>query len=158
MNKKVYKQIKQMRCVHLIDIENLCGASNPTLEQVVHARQVYFADLQPGKDDIFYVTVSSKANLAAAAYGWPGASYESKDGHDGADILLAKHIAEDRLQDRFREVFVASGDGGLSPFVEHLVNAGEPVTVVSDQRFISMKLRLSGAKVRYVRSGYQLAA
>ena len=54
------------RTTHLIDIENLCMASNPTLEQVIEARRSYRDLVKPGDNDQFFVTVNSKHNLAAA--------------------------------------------------------------------------------------------
>ncbi len=158
MNKKTLSSIRKARTMHLIDIENLCMASNPTLEQVIEARRTYMKMMMPGENDQFLVTVSSKTNLAAAAFGWVGAEVKCREGHDGADILLAKAILEDHLAERFDKVVLASGDGGLAPFVQHLTKALKNVVVVSRPKSTAFALRVSGAKIRYVRPQLALAA
>ena len=70
MKSKTLRAIGKTRNVHLIDIENLCCESNPTLEHVKQAKNAYFDKVQPGQNDLFFVTVSSKSNLEAAMFGW----------------------------------------------------------------------------------------
>jgi hypothetical protein len=60
MKSKTVRAISKERSVHLIDIENLCCESNPTTEHVKQARDAYFEKIQPGENDLFFVTVSSK--------------------------------------------------------------------------------------------------
>ena len=158
MNKKTLASIRKLRTMHLIDIENLCMASNPTLEQVIEARRCYMALVNPRESDQFLVTVSSKTNLAAAAFGWVGAELKCHEGHDGADILLAEAIVEDHLESRFDKVVVASGDGGLAPFVTHLKSVFRDVVVVSQPTAIAFSMRVSGAQVKYLRPQFALAA
>jgi hypothetical protein len=158
MNKKTLSSIRKARTMHLIDIENLCMASNPTLEQVIEARRCYLELVKPGKNDQFFVTVSSRHNLAAAAFGWKGADLKLHEGHDGADILLAEAIVEDHLESRFDKVVVASGDGGLAPFVTHLRSLLRDVVVVSQPTAIAFSMRISGASVKYLRPEFGLAA
>ena len=112
MKSKTVRAISKERSVHLIDIENLCCESNPTTEHVRQARDAYFEKTQPGDNDLFFVTVSSKNNLEAAVFGWGQASFSFQEGHDGADILLAKMMLEDDLENRFGKVYLARGDGG----------------------------------------------
>jgi hypothetical protein len=158
MNKKTLSSIRKARTMHLIDIENLCMASNPTLEQVVEARRCYLDLVKPGDNDQFLVTVSSRHNLAAAAFGWKGANLKLHEGHDGADILLAKAIVDDHLESRFDKVVVASGDGGLAPFVSHLKSLLKNVVIVSQPNAIAFSMRISGASVKYLRPEFGLAA
>jgi hypothetical protein len=158
MNKKTLSSIRKARTMHLIDIENLCMASNPTLEQVIEARRCYLELVKPGEGDQFLVTVSSKSNLEAVAFGWQGASLKLHEGHDGADILLAEAIVEDHLESRFDKVVVASGDGGLAPFVTHLKSLLKNVVVVSQPTAIAFAMRVSGAQVLYVKPDLALAA
>jgi hypothetical protein len=158
MNKKTLSSIRKARTMHLIDIENLCMASNPTLEQVIEARRYYIALLKPSENDQFLVTVSSRTNLAAAAFGWAGADLKCREGHDGADILLAKAILEDHLDKRFDKVVVASGDGGLAPFVRYLTKVLKNVVVVSRPKSTAFAMRASGAQVKYLRPEFSLAA
>ncbi len=150
MNQKTMRAIKPTRNIHLIDIENLCGSSNPTIEQVALVRQEYLKLVQPGITDQFYVRVSSSSNLAAASFGWPGARVHCKEGHDGADILIAKDLIDNRFEKSFSTIYLASGDGGLAPFAKHVVRRGGKVSVISLPDSLSMQMRFTGADVLYL--------
>ena len=158
MKSKTVRAISKERSVHLIDIENLCCESNPTTEHVRQARDAYFEKTQPGDNDLFFVTVSSKVNLEAAVFGWGHASFSCQEGHDGADILLAKMMLEDDLENRFDKVYLASGDGGLAPFARSLISKGVEVEVVAVPRALSVQYRLMGADVSYLWLDFELAA
>jgi hypothetical protein len=158
MKSKTVKALSKQRSVHLIDIENLCCESNPTTEHVRQARDAYFEKTQPGDNDLFFVTVSSKNNLEAAVFGWGQASFSCQEGHDGADILLAKMMLEDDLENRFDKVYLASGDGGLAPFARSLISKGVDVEVVAVPRALSVQYRLMGADVSYLWLDFELAA
>jgi hypothetical protein len=158
MNSKTNKNQMQQRSAHLIDIENLCCESIPTLENVIRAREAYFNKVRPGEDDLFFVTVSSKTNLEAAMFGWGHASISCLEGDDGADILLAKMMLEDDLENRFDKVYLASGDGGLGPFAQALITKGVAVEVVSAPWSLSTPYRFLGAEVSYLWPDYELAA
>jgi hypothetical protein len=138
------------RCIHLIDIENICGSSNPSVEQVVHARKAYLSLVEPGIADQFFVRVSSRTNLEAASFGWPNARVHCKEGHDGADILIAKDLIENDYECKFKTIYLASGDGGLAPFAKHVVSRGGNLAVISLPQALSMKMRFTGAKVLYL--------
>ena len=146
------------RSVHLIDIENLCGESNPTTEHVSIARAAYIDKVKPEEHDLFFVTVSSKSNLEAAVFGWPHASHSFLEGHDGADILLAKMMLEDNLENRFGKVYLASGDGGLAPFARSLIKNGAEVAIVSNPTCLSTLYRFLGAQVSYLWIDFELAS
>jgi hypothetical protein len=157
MNKKTYQAIRMSRAVHLIDIENLCASSHPSAEMVTKARVEYFETVHPSSEDLFYVTASPN-NKVAVCFGWPQAHHEFLAGKDGGDILLAKAIVVDHIQEAFCAVYVASGDGGLMPFVDFLIHNQVPVTIVSGMRQLAMSMRLVGAPVVYIDSRYHLAA
>lgn len=137
--------IEQARKIHLIDIENLCGSSMPTRRQVEAARVRYQDEVQIGKDDCV-VIASARGNLFTAHLGWPGARYLARDGKDGADICLAQVILYEELPRRFGGVVVASGDGGLAPFVAHLANWGMETIVVSLSNRLSRLMRMAAHK------------
>jgi len=158
MNKKTLTSLRKSRAMHLIDIENLCMAANPSFEQVAEARRSYLELVKPGEYDQFLVTVSSRHNLAAAAFGWSGADLKCREGHDGADYLLAEAILDGHLEDRFDKIVVASGDGGLAPFVHKLTKILKNVLVVSQPTAIAFSMRVAGAKVEYLRPQLTLAA
>jgi hypothetical protein len=102
--------------------------------------------------------VSSKSNLEAAVFGWGQASFSCLEGHDGADILLAKMMTEDDLGNRFGKVYLASGDGGLAPFARSLIDSGVEVEIVAVPRTMSFQYRLLGAEVNYLWLEFELAA
>lgn len=133
------------RSMHLIDIENLCGSSHLTLDQVRTARQRY-VDTGLCREGDLVVVASSRGNFLSSAYGWPSARYLTRDGMDGADLCLAEVISEERLPSRFEKVVVASGDGGLAPFVVNLADSGVDTVVVSTSDRLSRQMRLAAHK------------
>lgn len=122
------------------------------MEEVQKAREEYLAQVDVGEMDQFLVTVSSSCNLEAALFGWPSASVKCKEGHDGADILLAEQMLLPQVQRGFTGVKLASGDGGLAPFVRNLVALGVEVHVVCRMESVSQLLRLSSRKVTYLKA------
>jgi uncharacterized LabA/DUF88 family protein len=82
----------------------------------------------------------------SAFIGWPGARYLSQDGKDGADICLARVIVDEGIEHRFDNVVLASGDGGLAPFVAHLATKGLNTTVVSPANRLSRQMRMAAHK------------
>lgn len=158
MNSKTMKSIRALRSIHLIDIENLCGASNPSLAQVAAVKAEYEKLVRPGQLDIFLVTLSSKSNLKAAMFGWPGARVEVLEGHDGADILLAKEMLNGHLAEAFKHIYLGSGDGGLAPFASRLIREGGNLSVVSVPRSLNHSFRRIGAQVHYLQGAYDLVA
>jgi hypothetical protein len=137
--------IAHARKIHLIDIENLCRSSMPTRRQVEAARVRYEGEVQIGDIDCV-VIASARGNLFTAYLGWPGARYLARDGKDGADICLAEVILEEELPRRFGGVVVASGDGGLAPFVAYLASCGMETTVVSLSNGLSRRMRMAAHK------------
>ena len=133
------------RSIHLIDIENLCGSSQPSRHEVEHARARYSEWVPVGNLDQV-VVASSRGNLMSAFIGWPGARYLSQDGKDGADICLARVIVDEGIEHRFDNVVLASGDGGLAPFVAHLATKGLNTTVVSPANRLSRQMRMAAHK------------
>jgi hypothetical protein len=158
MKAKTVKAMAKGRSIHLIDIENLCREPNPTEAHVSQAKAAYFAKVQPGDQDLFYVTVSSRNNVAAAVFGWGNASFSCKEGHDGADILLAQLMLDGDLGSRFEKVYLASGDGGLAPFASALIKQGVELEVVAVPDALSFQYRLIGANVSYLWLDFGLAA
>lgn len=158
MKAKTVRALSKGRSIHLIDIENLCMESNPTEEHVAQAKAAYFQKVQPGANDLFHVTVSSKKNMAAAIFGWGNAAFGCKEGHDGADYLLAELMLDGELGERFEKVYLASGDGGLVPFASSLIKQGINVEVVAVPSGMSAQYRFIGANVSYLWLDFTLAA
>lgn len=157
MNKKTIKGIKANRSIHLIDIENLCVSGDLSVQVVREAREDYFAQVQPGDDDLFYIAASHH-NMQAALFGWGAGAYDFRSGKDGADLVLAEAMETEHLTDRFDQVYLASGDGGLAPQVEALISQGSKVHVVTRIECISMAMRLATDSVMYLKDTHALAA
>lgn len=130
------------RTIHLIDIENLCGSSRVTRDQVAQERETYKQAVLIGHSDLVIVA-SSGGNLLSSYLGWPGPRFLARDGKDGADICLAEVIAEGGLAGRFEIAVVASGDGGLAPSVASLAEQGLHTIVVSRANCISRRMRMA---------------
>lgn len=149
MNKKTFGKIAKQRSLALVDIENLVGSSELSESQVATVKSQYFDAVAPGELDQFYVT-SSHHNMQATCFGWPCAEHSFKSGKDGADILLAERIVNGDLKNRFNHVYIASGDGGLTEFVAHLVSNGLAVTIVANHRGFSRRLYETGAEIIFL--------
>lgn len=137
------------RSVHLIDAENLCGASLITPEDVARLRNAYLASVQIGPLDHF-ILATSHASVLALQIGWPGARYLMQSGKNGADIQLATVVVDEHLDDRFDHVYFGSGDGGLAPFAAYLGGRGVNVTAVSRIQSLSARMKLAAADVIYL--------
>ena len=157
MNKKTLKGIKANRTIHLIDIENLCGSCDLTIEAVELAREAYFAATQPGTDDLFVIAASNH-NQEAAAFGWPNGKHVFRSGQDGADIELALVMINEHLDQRFQTVVLASGDGGLAPFAEHLIQLGSELVIVSLSNSLSNQMRALHCPILNIEETFGLAA
>lgn len=148
MNGKITR-IGVTRSMHLIDAENLCGTSLVAPEQVVRLKTAYLASVEVGPLDHFILATSHLSVLALQA-GWPGARYLMRSGKDGADIELAKVVANENLDTRFDHVYFGSGDGGLAPFAAYLGERGTPVTAVTRIGSLSPRMKLATKDVIYL--------
>jgi hypothetical protein len=148
MNRETVR-IGVTRSVHLIDAENLCGASLITPRDVAELRNVYFASVEVGPLDHF-ILAASHASVLALQAGWPGGRYLMQSGKNGADIQLATVVVGERLHDRFDHVYFGSGDGGLAPFAAFLGGRGVTVTAVSRRQSLSPRMKLATAGVIYL--------
>lgn len=137
------------RAIHLIDVENLCGASLPTCDQIREARRLYELVIPIGPTD-HVVVASAHASLLAVGAGWPGARYLVRSGKDGADICLANVMLDEALAERYELIYVASGDGGLAPFVAELGRRGAHTVAVSRIQAISPHMRLAAVETVYL--------
>lgn len=153
MNKKTLSGIRALRSIHLIDIENLC-ATPKLSEQIVQAtRAEYLNMVRPGFMDQYIVTVSTKRNLLAAKLGWPNSRVLSKEGKDGADLLIAEELMKLSHKDAYRSIYLASGDGGLAAAAEGVLKQGKILNVVSIRPCLSRKFKKIGAPIMILRQG-----
>ena len=148
---KSLTRLKRGRAIHLLDPENLCGSPLLTNAMVAEMRRMYASAVPVGAQD-HIVLASAHISLIQMADAWPGVRYQVRSGKDGADICLARIMLDEQLSDRFDHVIVASGDGGLAPFVAEIARRGARVTVVSRMAAISPYMRLAATDVIYIDS------
>src|SRR5436190_383372 len=98
------------RRLHLVDIENLAGASLPGLGEVRQVRALYIGRLAFGSLDQVEIA-SSHLTLVNAALGWPHAHYRVRSGPNGADLALLDVLRYENVPARFTYVAIGSGDG-----------------------------------------------
>ena len=137
------------RTLHLIDIENLAGASLPSLRQVREALDLYSDCLGFGAMDQVEVA-SSHLTLVNAALGWPHAHYRVRSGPDGADLALLDVLRHENVATRFAHVAIGSGDHVFAEEAARLAALGVWVTVVSRQRSLSPQLALAAREVIFL--------
>jgi hypothetical protein len=137
------------RRLHLVDIENLAGASRPSLSQVRQALGLYTGCLAFGAMDQVEVA-SSHLTLLNAALGWPHACYRVRSGPDGADLALLDVLRHENIAQRFTHVAIGSGDHLFAEQAAHLAAQGVWVTVVSRRRSLSPRLALAAREVIFL--------
>lgn len=136
------------RTVHLVDVENLAGASHVdvSLSRAIADLYAHAADLQPG-DQV--VVASSHHNASSTWFGWGAAARRLvRSGADGADLALLDVIDSERLTERFAHIVIGSGDGIFAEAAARLRAAGANVTVISRGEGLSAKLRRAVSDVR----------
>jgi hypothetical protein len=142
VNRRTYLQ----RRLHLVDIENLIGSARPTLRDAATCCERYAERAPLGPNDLVIVACNHGA-ATAVGYGWRGARVLLRSGRDGADMALLEVIAHENVTARFEAVVVASGDGCFAEAVAWLGSLGIEVTVVSNERALSRRLRLAAKHV-----------
>jgi len=145
------------RGLHLIDIENLAGASAPSFGQIHEVQGLYASCLTFGALDQV-VVASSHLTLLNAALGWPHARYRARSGRDGADLELLDVLWHESVAARFSHVTIGSGDGVYARAAQALAAAGVPVTVVSRRGSLSSRLASAAHQVIYLDSRRRVTA
>jgi hypothetical protein len=144
------------RRLHLVDIENLAGASRPTLAQVRESLGLYVDCLAFGAMDQVEVA-SSHLTLLNAALGWPHARYRVRSGPDGADLALLDVLRHDNVAGRFTDVAIGSGDHLFAEDAAYLAAQGVWVTVVSRRDSLSPLLARAAHQVIFLDTAAEAA-
>lgn len=126
--------------IHLVDLENLYGSGRLSYDAVRKTCRTYLEEVGVQDGDCVIVA-TGPGNRLAVFNGWPGAHYKFREGQNGADIALAEFILESNLTGRFNRAFLASGDGGLAPYVELLQRSGLDIVVVARPTATSNRLK-----------------
>lgn len=127
------------RTLHVVDLENLAGGPDFTVEHASTVRAAYERTVGIGPHDHVIVATSHHA-AAVAWFAWPRTRRLTRSGPDGADLALLDVLALERVADRFPSVTIASGDGIFAAAAARLQAAGCQVTVVSRPQMLSRRL------------------
>ena len=128
MNKKPMNVTN--RELHLIDIENETGKSDPTAAEIAQFRSFYCDRNNVPRDAHVVIAASSGATLLEASVGWPGARTTFLPGRDGADLALIDVALDENVDKRYGKVVIASGDHIFAEAVSPLICLGMRVTVL----------------------------
>jgi hypothetical protein len=134
------------RRLHLVDVENLTGCPRPALPAAIACRERYEESAPVRGNDLVIVACNHGAAVTVG-HGWRGARVFLRSGQDGADLALLDVIAHEDVASRFEAVVIASGDGCFAEPVAQLGALGIEVTVVSNGRALSRRLRLAAKHV-----------
>jgi hypothetical protein len=137
------------RRLHLVDIENLAGASRTSPRLGSEALDLYAGCLAFGAMDQVEVA-SSHLTLLNAALGWPHAHYRVRSGPDGADLALLDVLQHENVASRFTHVAIGSGDHLFAEAAEHLADQSVWVTVVSRRHSLSRRLAQAARQVIFL--------
>lgn len=140
------KRILRGRRLVVVDIENVVGGAVLTVEQAAGARRsIREAANLNGTEHV--VIGTSHVGLVSTGLGWSGSRLVVRSGKDGADLALLDVLTEERVEERFDEVVLVSGDGIFADSVAALGAAGVHVTVLAPLGHCSKRLRMAARHV-----------
>lgn len=129
----------------VVDIENVVGGAVLTIEQAVGAHlSVQDVAVLNGSEQV--VIGTSHVGVVSTGLGWRGSRLVVRSGENGADLALLDVLTEERIEERFDEVVLVSGDGIFAEAVADLGFAGVDVTVVAHPGRCSKRLRLAARR------------
>ena len=137
------------RRLFAIDIENYCGKPKLSEADIVMARSEICDGYKVSDLDLVVIGTSASQNCLNAGLGWENARLVMKKGCDGADHALIEALSEYPLY-RFDEVLLISGDGMFLECVKAMITDGIKVTVVSQRKRMSQKLKMATPSVQYI--------
>lgn len=143
------KRAMRGRRLIIVDIENVAGGAVIATEQAVAARlRVDEAlNLRNGEQVIIG---TSHVGVIATGLGWHGPRIVTRSGKNGADLALLKVLTEERIEERFDEVVVVSGDGIFTNAVAALGAVGVRVTVAARPDACSKRLRMAATRTVFL--------
>ena len=129
----------------VVDIENVVGGAVLTVEQAVGAH-LSIEELAALNGSEHVVIGTSHVGVVSTGLGWRGPRLVVRSGENGADLALLEVLTEERVEERFDEVVLVSGDGIFAEAVAALGAAGLDVTVVAPAGHCSKRLRLAAQR------------
>ncbi|WP_461046752.1 NYN domain-containing protein [Terrabacter koreensis] len=129
-----------------MDIENVVGGAVLRVEQAEGAHgSVREAAHLDGTEHV--VIGTSHIGLVSTGLGWRGSRLVVRSGENGADLALLDVLKGERVEERFDEVVLVSGDGIFADSVAALGAAGVRVTVLAPLGHCSKRLRMAATHV-----------
>lgn len=140
------KRALRGRRLVVVDIENVVGGAVMRAGQAAWARRTIqeAASLNSCEQ---VVIGTSHVGVLATGLGWRGPRIVVRSGVDGADLALLDVLTEERIEERFGDLILASGDGIFADVVASLGASGINVTVVTRPDRCSRRLRLAARQV-----------
>lgn len=148
-----YVSVCKTRRLILVDVENLAGGANVTVDQIRTIREELAAILDFTEWDQVVIGCSHFAFLNVAV-GWPNVRYLLRSGRDGADTALLDELAATDPA-AFGMLVIASGD---HIFTRAVAASTIPTQVVSRDNALATKLRLATQSARLLPSHAPVAA
>lgn len=148
------KRVLRGRRLVVVDIENMVGGAVMAAEDAAQARRC-LQEAVGLREDEQVIIATSHISFMAAALGWQGAhrNLPPRSGKDGADLALLDVLTGERVEERFDEVVLASGDGIFTDVVAALGAAGVKVTVVAHRDGCSKRLRMAASHTVFLQAG-----
>lgn len=136
MNKRI--ELNSPRRIFIIDIENAVGCGALSSEDVIREKTSLEEIYSIRESDLVVIGVSHGNNVFPA-HSWEGARIVLKHGHDGADLALKKVLIQERIEERFDDVVIVSGDGTFSEEAKMLRRRGVNITIHADIKRVAAK-------------------
>lgn len=129
-----------------VDIENIAEGAVTDARRAARAHHLLAGAVAPGSGDLVVIG-TSHVGLLPTYLGWPGAPrIVVQSGPDGADLALLDVLDGERVEDRFAEVVLVSGDGIFADSIARLGAAGVSVTVVARSCCLAKRLKLAAGR------------
>jgi hypothetical protein len=139
------KRALRGRRLVVVDIENVVGGAVMASEQASSAH-LSIEDAVGLADGEQVVIGTSHVGVLATGLGWRGPRIVVRSGENGADLALLEVLTGERVEERFDEVVLVSGDGIFTEAVGALGALGVRVTVVARADSCSNRLRLAAGR------------
>ena len=140
------------RKLFVVDIENAIGSGCIDEESCRAVRNRIQEVYKPYNSDLTVIGVSHPNNVLPAACWDRSVRVVATWGHNGADLALDCVLSKERVEGRFDEVVIVSGDGMFARQAIRLRSLGVKVAVDSEARRLSKRLALSCSSVRLASS------
>lgn len=127
------------RRLFAVDIENVLGCGKIDAAGVAAAAHQTALEYSLDANDLVVIGVSHPNNVFPAA-AWQGARIVMASGHDGADHALMRVLDTERVENRFDQLVLVSGDGIFADSVARLTAYGVMTEVRSSLERVSTRL------------------